>query len=346
MKSKRGFRLRSNGNLVSLIALVLLLLSGAAPARSQNSYRNTITGFIFDSQRTPVTQIPVEITNEVGQVLGRTKTDGSGRYFFPGLSSGRFTIRVLPFGTDLEEQSGDVEIINMSRPGGGSTSDSAQKDFYLRSRRSANNAKSVTGTVFAQDVPAAAVKLYEQGVVELTEKRTDAGMDLLLKAVKIFPDYFLALERLGREYISQQKYDYASAAFLKTVSVNDRSFNGWYGLSYASYALKDPKTGVPAGQKATELNSSSVDAFLILGLAHRQAKQYKEAEKSLLQAKKLANGTQPDVFWNLALLYANDMSRFKDAADELELYLKVSTDEKKNESVRKLIADFRRRSTT
>ena len=345
MKSKRGFRLRSNGSLVSLIALILLLLSGAAPTRSQNSYRNTITGFVFDGQRTPVTQIPIEITNEVGQVLGRTKTDGSGRYFFGGLSSGKFTIRVLPFGTNFEEQSGEVEIINISRAGG-STSDNAQKDFYLRSRRNASDAKVVTGTVYAQDVPAAAVKLYEQGIGELAEKRTEAGMDLLLKAVKIFPDYFLALERLGREYISQQKYDYARAAFLKTVSVNDRSFNGWYGLSYASYALKDPKTGVPAGQKATELNSSSVDAFLILGLAHRQAKQYKEAEKSLLQAKKLANGTQPDVFWNLALLYANDMSRFKDAADELELYLKVSTDEKKNESVRKLIADFRRRSTT
>lgn len=320
-----------------------LAVVAALSTFAQQSYRNTVNGFVFDSQRTPVTQIPVEITNEVGQVLGRTKTDGSGRYFFGGLSSGRFTIRVLPFGTDFEEQAADVEIVNFVRQGS-STSDSAQKDFYLRSRRRNPESKSVTGTLFAQEIPAEAKKAYERGVSELDNNRPVQGMELLLQAVKIFPDYYLALERLGREYVALQKFDFARAAFLKTVSVNDRSFNGWYGLSYAAYALKDTKIGVPAALKAVELDSSSVDAYLMLGLANRQAKIFSESEKAFQQAKKLANGQNADVFWNLALLYANDMKRYKDAADELESYLKVSTDDSKKESVKKLIADFRQKA--
>lgn len=324
------------------LGLILLMAVAVIPAYSQNN-RNSISGFVFDAQRNPVTQANVELLNEVGQNLARTRTDGGGRYFFGNLSSGRFTIRVLPFGTDFEEQSGDVEIINFVRQGS-STSDSQQKDFVLRSRRRAGDAKAVTGTVFAQDIPDDARKAFEKGVAELDAKRTDTGMELLLKAVKIFPDYYSALERLGREYVNQQKYDYSKAAFLKTVSVNERSFNGWYGLSYSAYALKDPKTGVPAALKAIELDSSSVDAYLMLGLGYRQAKVFPDAEKALLSAKKLANGKKPDVNWNLALLYANDLGRFKDAADELELYLKETTDEAKKDSVRKLIADFRQRA--
>jgi len=198
----------------------------------------------------------------------------------------------------------------------------------------------------AQDVPEEAKKAYDRGIAELEAKRTDTGREVLLKAVKIFPDYLMELEKPGREYINQQKYDFARAAFLKAVSVNDRSFNGWYGLSYASYALKEPKTGVPAALRATEIDSSSVDAFLMLGLGYRQAKAFPDAEKALLNAKKLSNGKKPDVNWNLALLYANDMGRFKEAADELEIYLKVTDDESKKETVRKLIADFRQRAAT
>lgn len=328
---------------VSAVCMVAIAAFAALSASAQQSYRNTVNGFVFDSQRTPITQIPVEITNEVGQVLGRTKTDGSGRYFFGGLSSGRFTIRVLPFGTDFEEQAADVEIVNFVRQGS-STSDSAQKDFYLRSRRRNPESKSVTGTLFAQEIPEEAKKAYERGISELENNRPVQGMELLLQAVKIFPDYYLALERLGREYVAQQKFDFARAAFLKTVSVNDRSFNGWYGLSYAAYALKDTKYGVPAALKAVELDSSSVDAYLILGLANRQAKIFSESEKAFLQAKKLANGQNADVFWNLALLYANDLKRYKEAADELEMYLKVSIDDAKKESVKKLIADFRQKA--
>ncbi len=308
-------------------------------------FRNTITGFVFDTQRNPVPQIPVEVLNEVNQSLQRTRTDGSGRFFFSGLSAGRFNVRVMPYGTNFEEQTQEVEIVNFVRPGS-ATSENAQKDFYLRLRRDAKEANAVTGTVFAQDIPPEAQKSYNKAISDFENKRDEVGIQELLNALKAFPDYFLALERLGREYIKQQKYDYARAVFIKTVSVNQRSFRGWYGLSYASYALGLTELAVEAAQNASKLEPASVDAILILGISLRKVKRYKEAEKSLLQAKKLAKGQFPDVHWNLALLYNHNLKRYKDAADELELYLQSQPNHAKADNIKKLIAQLREKSAS
>lgn len=305
--------------------------------------RNTISGFVFTQERTPISNVPVEIMNEVYQVLSRTRTDGSGRYFFAGLSSGRFVVRVLPYGTNFEEQSQEVEIINFPRPGG-STSDMAYKDFYLRLRKSGPSVRTMSGTVYAQEVPANAKKLYEKGVSEMENDNTEAATQSLLEALRSFPDYYAALELLGRIYVEKQNYLHARAVFIKAVSVNERSYAGWYGLAYSAYALKEHSIAVEAATRATVLQQDSVQAFLILGISQRSAKDFGKAETALLQAKKLANGQSADVHWNLALLYGNNMNKFREAADELELYLKIAPAGTKTEDVKKLVTRFREKA--
>lgn len=302
--------------------------------------RNTISGHVFDSQRNPVAQIYVELQNDVYSTLARTKTDGSGRFFFSGLSAGRFSLRVLPYGTNLEEQTQEVEIANFIAPGR-SASDNVQKDFYLRLRRDEADARAVTGTIFIQDVPEQAQKSYKKAVSELDDKKVEAGIGELQNALKLFPDYYLALERLGSEFIKQQKYQNAQEIYKRAVAVNPRSYSGWYGLSYASYSLKQSEMAVEAAEKAVLLNPKSLDVLLILGISERQAGRYDKAEKSLKQADKLAKGKSADVHWNLALLYAHNLKRYKDAADELELYLKAEPNVENAVTIKKLIKQFR-----
>ena len=321
------------------VAALLLTAAGSSAAQS----RNTITGFVFTPDRRPVSNVPVELANEVYQVLQRTRTDGSGRYFFAGLSSGKFLVKVMPLGTNLEEQSQEVEIINISRPGG-STSDQAYKDFYLRVRKGGPDIRPISGTIFAQEVPPEAKKLYERGIADLENNRTDAGINSLLESLKAFPEYYIALERLGREYVRQGNYEFARAVFIKMVSVNDRSFAGWYGLGFASYALKQPNIAIEAANKAITLEQGAVEAHLLLGVSQRLAKNFLEAEKALLKAKELAKGTSADVHWNLALLYANNMNKFKEAADELEIYIKIAPPDAKLDDVKKLVAKFREKA--
>ena len=148
--------------------------------------RNSISGLIFGESRTPLENAYVELLDELGTTIIQTRTNGSGRYAFYGLSSGRFKIRVFPVGTDYMEQTQEVLLSPVSAiPGSGG--DNQQIDFYLRLREGANAGPfSVPGAVFAQEVPDEAKKFFEQGVIELRQKKEKEGFERLKKALDVF----------------------------------------------------------------------------------------------------------------------------------------------------------------
>ena len=64
--------------------------------------------------------------------------------------------------------------------------------------------------------------------------------------------------------------------------------------------------------------------LFVLGRVERIEAKYGDAEKHLLQAKKLAKQPIPEIHKELALLYADNLKKYGFAADELEAYLKAS----------------------
>ena len=93
--------------------------------------RNSISGTVFGTERHPVDSVYVELLDDVNSTLGRMKTDGSGRFSFNGLASGRFYLRVLPYGTDYLEQTQEVVLSSVSLIAGGGA-DRQQVDIYLK----------------------------------------------------------------------------------------------------------------------------------------------------------------------------------------------------------------------
>jgi tetratricopeptide (TPR) repeat protein len=330
---------------VTPVALVLICIGATASLAAGQFGRSSISGMVFDERRSPVRQIPVELLNDLNSVIQRTKTDGSGRYVFRGISSGRYIIRVLPLGTNLEEQSQEVEIAGIGA-NGQPIADNLQVDIRLRVRRSPLDSAQATGVIFVQDVPAEAQRSYDAALLDLESNRVDVGKAELEAAIKIFPKYYLALVRLAYFYIDQKKLDDAVDVLARAVDVNERSFAGWYGLGFSAYLMDKLEPAVVALQNALAIDKNSINAHFILGLTQRRLKKYDEAERSLLQAKKLDNGKTGDVYWNLALLYANNLKRYKDAADELETYLKIEPDAPNKASVQKLIKRLREKAQT
>jgi cytochrome c-type biogenesis protein CcmH/NrfG len=333
-------RINNDKRRTGITTLLLLCFSLLVPSVLGQQNRSTIGGMVFDSQRSPVTQIPVELMNDFNSVIQRMRTDSSGRFFFRNISSGRYVVRVLPLGTDFEEQTQDVDIGGFGVDGR-PIADSVQLEFHLRLRRKSSDIVEAKGVLFAQDIPQDARKLYEAAVSDLEANRLEAGVIGLERAIQIFPTYYLALTKLGLVYIGQQKFENARDAFSRAVALNERSFTGWYGLGYADYSLNNADASIVAFQKALELEKNSVNTLFLLGIAHRRVKNYEAAEKSLLQAKKLDNGKTPDINWNLALLYAHNLKRYKDAATELETYLKNDPNVPNKDAIKKLIKQFR-----
>ncbi|MBP7377248.1 MAG: carboxypeptidase regulatory-like domain-containing protein, partial [Pyrinomonadaceae bacterium] len=97
-----------------MISAVSLLAAGAVLGSAGTPVASSVQGTVYDKQRNPLPDVDVEILNDLYQSLNRTKTDATGRYYFGGLSDGRFTIRVLAFRYDLADQDISIEIQTMT----------------------------------------------------------------------------------------------------------------------------------------------------------------------------------------------------------------------------------------
>jgi tetratricopeptide (TPR) repeat protein len=195
-------------------------------------------------------------------------------------------------------------------------------------------------TVFAQEVPTPASDLYDQAIVDLKNNREEEGLKRLRSALEIFPKYYVALERLGVEYVRLKHIDEARILFTVAVNVNPRAYRSWFGLSFTLFLQNAYGEALSAIEEALKINATSPEAVLLYGRLLRRSHRYLEAEKQLKKSQELFGEAMPDVNWELALLYAYGLKRYKDAARELRLYLKALPDAKDAANIRKLIDKF------
>lgn len=294
---------------------------------------NSISGNVTDERRNPIPDLQVELLDDVNSVIQRTKTDSSGLFFFRRLTEGIFQIRIQTYQTNYIAQTKRVQLER--------TRSFEQVDFVLATKPSA---ATTSGEVFVQEVPDAARKEYERGAALLQKDgQQKDGLEALKKAVAIFPSYFDALELLGTEYVKQKEYEAAIPVLTKGIEVNGRSYQSLYALSVAQHSLKQLPQAIDSMRRAIAINGSSVNANLWFGMLLRQTEKLDEAETYLKQANQLAQSKSPDAHWQLALLF-NQLKRYSEAADELELFLKIQPDSKDTELIKKLIQRFREKS--
>lgn len=323
-----------------LMAIFVTLLGSSIHAINPSNFfvapqsSNSISGYVSTALG-PIPELQVELLNDVDSVIQRTKTDSSGFFAFRRLTTGVFQIRVQTYGTDYLGQTKRVQLER--------TRAFEQVDFTLTTKQNSSTTINA-GAVFVQDVPEQARKEYERAVALLRKPdQQKEGQATLKKAIEFFPIYFEALELLGTEYVKQQEYEPAIPVLAKAIEVNSRSYQSLYALSVAQHNLKLLPQATESMRRAVVLNQKSVNANLWLGMLLRQSNKLDEAERYLREADQLAESKSPEAHWQLALLY-NQLKRHKEAADELELFLKIQPDSKDKELIQKLIQRFRQQS--
>lgn len=321
-----------------LFLLLIGVLAWAAPeARAQN--RNSITGFVFDESRRPVAQIYVELQDGFYSTVARLRTGGSGMYSFRNLAPGQYAVRILTVGSGYEEQVKTVSLVPISTvEGRGAISE--QVDFYLKAKKNPGSTPSgPPAVVFAQEIPSEAKSLYEAGVENLNNK-SEEGLVKLRRAIEIFPDYYLALDRLGLEYVGRGHYEAAYALLTKALSVNPRSSSSALGLGVTEFRLGNNARAVDWFNDAVRLDQTSPNAHIWLGIALHKKQDLSGALKSLLEANKLSGGTNAEVHWQLARVY-KDQKKYAKAADELEIFLQLRPDAQNAEEIKKIVRTLR-----
>ncbi len=329
-------------------ALTLLIGIAFCVSAQKNFAQNSISGIIFNASRQPVAKIDVELLDEFERLLKSTKTTSSGLYNFQGLRAGNYYIQVRTDGTNYKEAKERVQLGQANRISatGSSGSESLQVDLTLQIEKRGNNPDTPLNNevVFAQNVPPEAEKYFENALKKLKDTKTDEAVSDLENALRIFPEYFLALEKIGYEYLAKGKFAESETVFAKALEVYPKSFSAKSGLGIAQYKLGKKTDAVKTLEESIVLNQSAANSFLFLGKIYRELKEFAKAETNLKKAKDLSQNKLADAHWELALLYYYNLNRPANAADELELYLKAKPAAANKPQIEKLIKTMREKA--
>ena len=300
------------------VFLILLYFSSNAYSIAPNMV-NRVEGHVYDPNRNPIENVRVELLNDVESTFGSTKTITSGRFSFVGMPDGRYSVRVLPFGTNFIAQTQEVQLTNTTNI----KNDVEYVEIYLTYDKRLRGASvdSAPEVLFVQDISLDARNLYNDGADDLKEGRT-TGTAKLEKALEISPKYFDALSLLGRHYILEKNYEKGYPYLLRAIDINPRSFSCYFRLGYAFYQLKQYPAALQAARASAILSPSSFDAQSLYGTVARISGNYDEAEKALQRANTLANNKNSDTHMQLALLF-NHLNKNQAAIDELQIFLKL-----------------------
>ncbi len=325
---------------IVFLALFLILIS------SSSSYAvNVISGFIFDKAGVAVQDIDIELQDEYKRTVpnGRQKTNSSGRYEFQVNNSGRYFLKVYAFQLDLLDDEREVNIASVTSTSISGGSSYNNEDFYLQPKKGGLREAELS-VIFAQDIPKDAKAAFDQSVKLLAKKQTAEGYEQLRKSIEIFPKYFNALYRFGLELMAKKQYLDAGLLFMRAAAVNEKSAMSYFNMAHCldSVGPEYRKAAFVAINEALKLAPASAGANLVAGRIARELGNFAAAEKSLIQAKKLSNKSDAQIHWELAKLYSENLKKYKEAADELESFIKASKISGEEETKMKgIVAGFR-----
>jgi len=322
----------------SLILMTCLLLSSAFVANAQAPGSNRglssaggnsmIQGRVYFPTGQAVSGKTVKVNLESVSAFGSMSTvaDQDGVFRFTSLTPGNYTV-VVDAGSEYEKARETVTIEQETR------SRSVQVAIQLRPKVDSSN------PLFA-GVPDKALKLYQKGATAAQKGDAKAAVESLSAAVAAHPGFALALSELSVQYMNLKQYDKAGETLEALLKLKPDDAHAHLNMGIIAFNEKKMDQAESHLRKALELKSAGPSAHYYLGLTFVSSKRYDEALKEFELT--VSNGGE-----NIALahkylggLYMTAQKN-KEAADELEKYLKLDPKAPDADRIKGTIKDLR-----
>lgn len=332
-KSRIGLRY------VQLALFAFLVSAAALSARAQGvtpgssrglpsgNGSNTIVGRILfppGQAWTPV-KVNLEGTGAADMSMSAV-TDQDGTFRFRGVPPGNYSV-VVDAGSQYEKAREPVTLDPLANSG------VSQLVVELHFKADSSN------PAFA-GVPQNALSLYQKGTAAAQKGDNKAAAGFFSQAVAAYPNFALALSELGRQYMKLNQMDKAGETYEALLKLKPNDPVAHLNLGIVLFNKKKFEDAEMHLRKALELNSSGPTGHYYLGLTLISLKRYSEALPELETT--IANGGD-----NLALahkflggLYMS-AHKNKEAADELEKYLKLDPKAPDADRIKGTIKDLR-----
>jgi len=310
-------------------ALVVLALAWSVSAQGVGSSRglnsgegsNTIQGRVFFPAGEQNKSIKLRLESVEASGMS-TVTDQDGVFRFNGLPAGSYTV-VVEGGKDYENTREPVTIDTTGR------GHIVQVTIQLHPKIDAAN------PAFA-GVPQNALNAFQKGSAAAQKGKSEEAIQFLTEAVAAYPGFSLALSELGSQYLKLFKWAKAAETFEALLKLKPTDGGAQLNLGIALYnegtdlmgqkKFEDAEKSFNGAEthlrEAVRLKVPGPSPHYYLGLMLIKFKAYEEAQKELELA--ISNGGE-----NLALAHKYlggvymSTHKNKEAADELEKYLKL-----------------------
>ena len=312
---------------ITSILLFLFLATATAFAQGGQTLQGRV---ITPNGGQPNAPVKVTLTFN-GRRIHETFTDLSGRYTFAGIKGGTYQLT-----GEGDGQTFATTTVYADVSAYGASSQLFTQDLQLRPITGKSVGQPGVVDSFVQDVPKAARQALERGNKLLTQSKTEAGVEELQKAIKIFPDYFEAHLQLGNVFLQAGQLDAAIAELDKARVINPNDERSYQSFGLLLMRQKNYQVAVAVFEEAARLNPANPTNALMRGVAmiHQASALPATAasdrnhllgkvEIALSQAAKLSGDKLKADSVSLSVFYEMKGEPAR-AADELESYLRKS----------------------
>ncbi|HWS55604.1 MAG TPA: tetratricopeptide repeat protein [Pyrinomonadaceae bacterium] len=348
--------LRRRAPLASRAALLLLAcLPAAAPAPAQvggtessgTGGNHTIQGrLVGPSGRRSDLRLKVKLESS-GHGDLYVFSDPNGSFRFTLLRPGSYTV-VVEGGEDFETVRESVSIdptTIRTRNGiiGTPFSRPITLQIYLRPKRESSDlAQPGVLNAALANVPKQAAELYQRGMEHARRNEHERAADLLKMAVEAHPNFPLALNELGVTYLKLKRPEKAAEALGAALKLAPEEHHTLVAYGRALLDLQRLSESEEQFRKALSKNASSPWARFYLGLILVKRRDLDGAEAEFKSALGAGGPQLALAHYYLGGIYWNK-GQYKQAAEELETYLRLAPDAPDAARLRETIKEFRKK---
>ncbi|HEU4432518.1 MAG TPA: tetratricopeptide repeat protein [Pyrinomonadaceae bacterium] len=351
--SQKPFDLRTSCRYPLLLTL-LLSMAVVADAQAGGGIDTTGTGgrhsisgrIIFPSGQRADSRLKVKLESSGNGDLN-VLADGNGTFMFRGLTAGSYTVVVeggdyfdtaretIYIEPTLTDPRSNVAIGPLSRP--------YVVQIYLRPKDETAPTKPGVLNAALASIPKAALELYDKGVQAAGRGETDVAIDNLRRAIVLYPNFGPALNELGVQYMKKGELDKAAEALQKVLQLSPEAAEPC--LNYGIVLLQQKKFTDAEKQlrDAVVKNPNTYTAHLYFGITLIYVKNYPDAETQLRKAVTIGGPKASQAHYYLGGLYWQT-GKHKEAADELETFLKLEPKAANADKLRTTIRELRNKS--
>lgn len=261
-------------------------------------------------------------------------TDSEGRFIFSGLVSGRYVV-VIDGEEEFEPFRQEVTIYQFRG--------SPPQEYPINIRLALKGTVGPKpGTVNAElaGVPKSALEFYTKAQEFAKNGDNKAAIENLQLAIAEAPEFALAFNDLGVLYLRSNQPDKAEEAFRSALKANEKAFEPLLNLGIVLVNTERYSEAETPLRAALKQKDQSAPAHYFLGRSLANLGRFDEAEKELVKCLKLGGDEMKEAHRLLAIIYSVQGKK-KQAADELETYLRLAPEVPDAEQLRLSIQRLR-----